>query len=187
MTEQQHPADDPGSVNPSALTWAARGDSLIEWPPEPATREAAVSHVEPAGRPDPAVLDDVRALVDAPPLTAPQAQGDVFVLPWLDTTTPAMRAERVDAAGLVTSGGVAVTADGSHVLLDENLRPDGAGPRIRYADVGKGHTLGTLVVEPGAVARLSHREHGDLLIGPGVYVLHQQRRWTPTGQRAVAD
>jgi hypothetical protein len=143
----------------------------------------------PADDPAVGVLAALEDIIDVPPITAPQAQGDVLVLPWIPATAPAMRAERIAETALVPYDGVAVTPDRSHVLLPEGMTAasDGSGPRIRYADVHKGNTLGTLVVEDGAAARLSHREHPDLLIGPGVYVLHSQRRWTPTTPAAVPD
>jgi hypothetical protein len=176
MTEQQHP--DPA--------WWKRYDpddlAVIDGP-------ATVTHEawEIAGAQfvDRSPLDELRALLDVPPLTAAQAQGDVFVLPWLETTTPQIRVERADAATEIDPAGCAVTDDGSHLLLPNTMADR---PGVRYAHVGRGNTLGTLVVDAGHAARLSHREHGDLLIGPGVYVLHRQRRWqSPAHSAPVVD
>lgn len=190
--------DDEGSINPSAISWARNwpvgGESLIEWPPDPVTREAVVTHVEgdPAAVPwwkaytpdELAVIDAAEMVVDVPPVTDPQAQGDVFVLPWPETTTPSLRADRVDAASDVSSSaGCTVTGDGSHVLFTE----PGSRTPPRYCRVDKGLTLGVLVVDAGSAARLSHHEHGDLLIGPGVYVLHQQRVWQHRASAPAAD
>lgn len=208
MTEQQ---PDQGSDNPSAATWAqlwpaddptrletdtptpryARSESLIEWPPDPVTHEALVTHVEgePADAARSAVLDEVRGIFDAPALTDPQVQGDVFVVPWPERTLPKLRAERVNDARGIDSRGRAVTDDGSHVLLPE---PGSLTPP-RYVHVGKehtrgtGHTLGTLIVDPGSVARLAHDEHDDLLIGPGVYALHRQLVWQNRAAMPAAD
>lgn len=150
--------------------------------PRPAEARVTDNPAQPAdARPsyaDLAALDAVRDLIDAPPLTSPQAQGDVMVLPWPPSTTPAIRAERVAAASLVPYDGCAVTTDRSHVLMPARLPEDGSGPRIRYVQLDKGNTIGVLVVEDGTAARLTHRGHADLMIGPGVYVLHRQRRWT---------
>lgn len=179
MTEQ-HP--DPawqsaGTTDPLPDGWA-----LGPQAPDTVTHEAW----EVAGGQlvDRSPLDELRALLDVPPLTAAQAQGDVFVLPWLETTIPKIRAERAAATTEIDPAGCAVTDDGSHVLLPNTLRDR---PGVRYGRVGKGNTLGTLVVDDGHAARLSHREHGDLLIGPGVYVLHRQRRWQNRAPVAVAD
>lgn len=200
--------NDEGSISPSAISWARDWPtggpdrleieatprySFIEWPPDPVTREAVISHVEgdPVAAPwwkayapdELALLDTVETILDVPPITEPQVQGDVFVLPWLETTTPSLRADRVDAAVCLAVGGSPVTGDGSHVLLTE----PGSRTPPRYLRVGKGHTLGTLVVDAGSAARLSHHEHGDLLIGPGVYVLHQQRVWQGRTATPAAD
>jgi hypothetical protein len=140
---------------------------------------------DPKGHPMTEQQHPERALLDVPPLTAAQAQGDVFVLPWLETTTPQIRVERADAATEIDPAGCAVTDDGSHLLLPNTMADR---PGVRYAHVGRGNTLGTLVVDAGHAARLSHREHGDLLIGPGVYVLHRQRRWqSPAHSAPVVD
>lgn len=171
--------DDDPTTDPRTAAWTR------DWPTDdeatataPAVDEALVWQVEGE------TLNEARALVDIPPLTAPQAQGDVIVLPWLDTTSPSLREQRVDAATEIDRKGCIVTEDGSHVLLPNTLH----GPAgVRYGHVTKGHTLGTLVVEPGHAARLSHREHGDLLIGPGVYVLHEQRRWRNYTTAPVVD
>jgi hypothetical protein len=132
--------------------------------------------------------DALEDLIDVPPITEPQAQGDVFVVPWPPTTAPAMRAEREAAAALIPSEGCPIEPTRSHILLPVDLPADGHGPRPRYIQLDKGNTLGVLVVEPGSAARLSHPQHPDLLIGPGVYALHAQRRWTHRGAPArVAD
>jgi hypothetical protein len=129
-------------------------------------------------------LAALEALVDTQPLTAPQAQGDVFVLPWPASTTPSWRTQEVDAATPIPAAGITIDPAGSHTLL-----PEVADPAPSYHPTGKGYSLGTLVVPPGSAARLSHAlagvRHDDLLIGPGVYNLRQQRAYTgpSTGSR----
>lgn len=151
----------------------ARTDPDPGWPPDAA---AAAEVMFPAGVD---ALATVEQLIDAPPITAPQAQGDVGILPWPPETAPAWRGQEIDACTPMTMGGVRLTPDGSHWLLPERLAPEPIG----WHETRKGYTLGTLVVPPAAAARLSHRRHGDLLIGPGVYVLRQQRAYTGTRTR----
>lgn len=167
MTDQPNPGSPP--------------PSRFEWPPE-----ASVADVEPCctdrvghhrlgcpnANPVTLVLTALEELIDAPPITAPQAQGDVMILPWPPTTAPAWRGQEIDASAALPTAAVAVTPDGSHIAATDTLTP-----RARWTERRKGNALGTLVVPPGAVARLAHREHPDLLIGPGVYILQTQRRW----------
>jgi hypothetical protein len=168
--------------------------SRIEWPPETEpdityhhTYKSGARYVEPAVSRETSALAALEELIDVPPLTAPQAQGDVIILPWPPTSNPYFRGPSIDAAALIPAEGVAIEPTRSHILLPVDLPADGSGPRPRYAQLDVGHTLGVLVVEEGAAARLSHHEHGDLLIGPGVYALHRQQRWTPRGTAPAAD
>lgn len=153
-----YPPDDHGSDNPAALH-----------------RPYATAPAD--------ALDRLDAELDTPTLAAPQAQGDVIVLPWPETTAPSWRAEEYDKARTIPDAGLPVEGTGgSHWLLPADL----TAPRPRYHLALKGNRLGTLVVPPHGAARLSHTEHPDLLIGPGMYVIQQQRRWTPHGRPTAA-
>lgn len=128
-----------------------------------------------------AALPDVTFTADRvefPP--APATQGDVWVLPWLEATAPAMRAERAAATTLIPDGGQPIEDGSLHVIHpDPDARPAG----VRYAYVGKGNTIGTLVVADRSTATLHHPDHPDVEIGPGVYALHRQPHTPPTPRR----
>jgi hypothetical protein len=112
-------------------------------------------------------------------LYGPQAQGDVIVLPWLDFMRPDLRAAHAATARPIGSRGLVVHP--THAL-----RAD-VGTVWWAWWPGQSSTLGTLVVPDGAVARLSHPEHGDLRIGPGVYVVRRQRHGELRGSTLVED
>jgi hypothetical protein len=138
----------------------ARTDFPVRWP------DTVVHRSAPYSAPDP--LTDLDWTT--PVHTDPQTQGDVIVLAWLETTVPSWRAQEVDAAAPLPDGGLPVDPGRSHWVLPEPP----LGTRA-FWNPGRGHRLGTLVVPDGARARLSHTEHADLLIGPGVYVVRLQR------------
>lgn len=130
-------------------------------------------------------LTDAAALLDAPPITEPQAQGDVFVLPWPADTNRHLRERRAAAATPVPPAGTTVDPISAP---RHDITPTALGDPPRYLPVADtSHTLGVLVVPDGAAATLAHPEHPDLHIGPGVYILHGQRAWTPAGPVPAAD
>lgn len=104
---------------------------------------------------------------------AAQAQGDLIVLPWPESTAPQQRATDVAQARPVGPRGISVVegqGGNMHLLVD----PDAAG--VLWAPYPDGaQTVGTVVVPSGAVAYLDHAEHGRNAIGPGVYVIRRQR------------
>lgn len=108
-----------------------------------------------------------RLAEEVPALTAPQAQGDLMVLPWPPATSTSWRNNELDAAAPLPIAGVEVHP--SHWLI-----PEAGVPAWNVA--ASGSRIGTLHVPNGACARLAHDDHGDLRIGPGVYALIRQRR-----------
>lgn len=119
--------------------------------------------------------------LDIPVLSGPQAQGDLIILPWPQTTSPTRRAKETMAAKLVTGPIVVQTGQGGH---DHTLSP---APGVAWHGYQAGsQTLGVLTVADGAVAVLGHIEHGDTYIGPGVYVIRRQREQADE-IRLVAD
>lgn len=107
-----------------------------------------------------------------PTVGAPEAQGDLLVIPWPEDVAPAQRARDVAAAKPVTSPVTVVRGQGgnTHLLVD----PDGCG--IAWHDYpGDGQTRGVLVVPADGRACLDHAEHGRSAVGPGVYVIRRQR------------
>jgi hypothetical protein len=145
----------------------------------------------PARPARPLVLADAArellTLADLAPVPSfgPQAQGDTAFLPWPAFLAPAARALAAATARPVGRAGTVLvpTGDGggSHLLLTE------AGPGVLLAPSPTPGTLATVVVRPGAVARLAHDEHADLRIGPGVYAVRRQRRYTPARNEWVED
>jgi hypothetical protein len=133
----------------------------------------------PVPRSVPAPAGPVRVDPDGPPLCGPQAQGDVIVLPWMDCMRPDIRAAHALTARPIGRRGLVVHP--THAL-----RAD-VGTVWWAWWPGQSSTLGTLVVPDGAVARLSHPEHGDLRIGPGVYAVRRQRHGELRGSTLVED
>jgi hypothetical protein len=105
--------------------------------------------------------------------------GDVIVLPWLDFMRPDIRAAHAATARPLGPRGLVVHP--THAL-----RAD-VGTVWWAWWPGQSSTLGTLVVPDGAVARMSHPEHGDLRIGPGVYAVRRQRHGELRGNALVED
>lgn len=135
-------------------------------------------------------MTDVLGLADldfdlspAPVTDAPQAQGDLIVIPWPNDVAAARRAEDVAAAKPVVRPEIVVRGNGGneHTLVD----PGNAGVTWHaYRDGSQ--TVGVVVVPDGATACMDHREHGRLAIGPGVFVIRRQREQADE-IRLVAD
>jgi hypothetical protein len=142
--------------------------------------------------------DDAAALVppvpdpdgqgpDVPVLDGVQPQGDVAVFPWPSFMSPHIRHAHVTAAVRLPAAGL--------VLLGSHRLRSGLGPPCRWADWPTDGlpSLGTLVVPPGAMCRMTHHpadpvhRHGELRIGPGVYAVRRQRRYVPAGGGLVFD
>ena len=111
---------------------------------------------------------------EVPVLTGMQRQGDVIVLP--------TRAGEVTGLVPVPPEGVVVvrgeSGGNTHLLV--------ADGNVRFAKRGVGADMGTLVVDEGAVAYLSHPEHGAQGIGAGTYYVRRQREQADV-IRLVAD
>lgn len=103
----------------------------------------------------------------------PQAQGDLFIRPWPETTASRQRLADVAKARPVGPKGISVVegqGGNVHLLVD----PDSAG--VLWGPYPDGsQTVGVVVVPAGAVAFLDHAEHGRNAIGAGVYVIRRQR------------
>jgi hypothetical protein len=135
-----------------------------------------------------------RTILAAPALTpvvadAPAAQGDVLVLPWPGSTAPAARAAAVAAGEAVPAAGRTVLVGRTHCHTIHTI-PEPASTWTPSRPAGL--TLGVLAVPPAGMAVLGHPDHGDLHIGPGVWVLRRQRTATltipvPDSAPAVAD
>lgn len=123
-------------------------------------------------------LDHLDRDADIPVVTRAACQGDVSI----------RRVEGLAFAGSpVPAGGVAVLrGDHAHTLF---AVPGGTGV-VSYGATGPLTThllaLGVLTVPDGSQALLDHLEHGDLLIGPGTYVIGRQREFAGEW-RQVAD
>ncbi|HET9657493.1 MAG TPA: hypothetical protein VFP72_19230 [Kineosporiaceae bacterium] len=98
------------------------------------------------------------------------AEGDLFIQHWPRHKATTERSAAVKATRPLPRAGADLLGDGSHVLLAD-------GPRVTWGGQpsASGLTLGTLVVGAGSVAVLSHREHRDLRIGCGIYVIRRSR------------
>jgi hypothetical protein len=102
-----------------------------------------------------------------------QTQGDLLVQPWHATDAPQARPAALRALTDLPAKGVDLLGDGRHVLIPIG-RVGWGGQKS-----ASGITLGTLAVDEGSVAVLSHPVHGDLRIGgPCVYVIRRQRHVT---------
>jgi hypothetical protein len=132
-----------------------------------------------------AAADPIAAVLDAPTLTAPQAQGDLMILPWPTTTAPGWRQREAGYAMPLPTAGVAVLASHHVIPLTTTAQ---AVPALAPGR-GSGQTLGTLFVPDGCSVLISHDEHEDLRVGPGVYVLRRQRRFDAVERRnrMIAD
>jgi hypothetical protein len=115
-----------------------------------------------------------------PVLAGGQRQGDLRVEPWPETTAAGRRSSEVRAARILPTAGLWVLP--RHRLLTLT----GCVFWHPYLLPGS-QTLGLLKVMPRSVAVLSHPEHPDLHVGPGVYVLRRQRRWSPVAPEYVED
>jgi hypothetical protein len=114
--------------------------------------------------------------------TGPAAQGDVLVLPWPDRLAQAARAAAVAAGEEIPPAGrtVLVGTTHAHTL---HTSPDPAATWTPTRP--RGLTLGVLAVPPEGLAVLGHPDHGDIHIGPGVWVLRRQRTATLTTPRST--
>lgn len=114
------------------------------------------------------VPDHLVADAEVPVLTAPQAQGDLLIVPM--TAVP---------RGVVL---VAVPDKGVQVVFGEAtgnshwLHRGFESPGVEYARVGSGQCIAVVSVPEGQSAQLIHTdEHGSNGIGPGVYGIHEKR------------
>lgn len=102
--------------------------------------------------------------VEIPVLSGLQRQGDVLVVP--------MRAGQIAGLKPVPREGVVVVrgenGGNTHLLV--------ADGDVQFApNEARGQTLGSLLVGDGAVAYLTHPEHGFNAIGTGSYTVRRQR------------
>ena len=109
-------------------------------------------------------FDHLIADEEIPVLTGLQRQGDVLIVP--------SRAGKVDGAKPIPREGVAVVrgenGGNTHLLV--------ADGDVSFApNAQRGQILGTLLVGDGAVAYLTHPEHGFNAIGTGSYTIKRQR------------
>lgn len=121
-------------------------------------------------------LDHLEDL-DVQVLTGLQRQGDVMIAPMRDGQTTGL--EQVKPEGLIVVRGE--NGGNTHLLLAEGdvqfaPRDDRATPNL----------LGILKVLKGAVAWLTHPEHGYMGIGEGTYTVRRQREQADA-IRLVAD
>lgn len=122
------------------------------------------------------VLDYLDRQAEVPVLTGAQRQGDVIVLPQRSGPD---KGEAVDVGGVAVVRGEA--GGNTHALVPDGpcwWRPIAAGAGLL--------NLGSLIVDPGAVAFLAHPEHGFLAMAPGRYLLRRQREQADVIRR-VAD
>ena len=113
--------------------------------------------------------------LEIPVKTAPQRQGDVFLLP-VTTTHPG---EPIPTAGVTV-----VRAESSAANM-HNLHGDGAW--LWSPDADTNLVQGWLTVPAGGVAYLIHtEEHPALAVGPVSYEVRRQQEWAG-GWRRVAD
>lgn len=110
-----------------------------------------------------------------------QAQGDLIILPWPGDVGARRRMEDIARVKPLTVPVVTLTGNDGH---DHTLRPAVGVGWLGYGS--QSQTLGVLTVDEGAVAVLAHPEHGESLIGPGVYVVRRQREQADE-IRLVAD
>lgn len=103
-------------------------------------------------------------------------QGDVIIIPCDPTQiTKAHKPESLEggrivlAHGEVTGHAHAIRKPGPAMCL---LRAEGISDRVLSLDTD---------------ALLEHEEHGAIALGPGTYIVRQQREWTGEDERQVAD
>lgn len=124
---------------------------------------------------------------DVPVLDGVQSQGDAAVFPWESFMSPHIRHAHVTAAVPLPAAGL--------VLLGSHRLRSGLGPPCRWTDwpIDGLPSVGTLVVPPGAMCRMTHHpadpahRHAELRIAPGVYAVRRQRKYVPTGGGLVFD
>lgn len=126
--------------------------------------------------------DDALAEIEVPVLDGAQRQGDVIWFP-----REPLPAGELARALAVPPEGVAVVrgeATGNTHLL---TAADGVVRWLPAVPSRESVALGTVVVEPGAVAYLIHTdEHGANGIAPGTYTVHGKREQADVIRR-VAD
>jgi len=118
-------------------------------------------------------------------LTGRQREGDLIVLPWAEHVAPERRRAETTAARLIPETGIRIVG-GARPDDGHQIVPDG-GRCFWHPYPADEQELGVLQVMPGATAVLGHRKHRDQRIGPGVYVLRQQRRRVATSTGWVED
>lgn len=130
------------------------------------------------------VLEYLDRQVSVPVLGAPQAQGDVIVVPVLgDPALGYIGEGHPSSVRPVPAGGVPVVRgeNGGHT---HHLIADGD---VAWRGGAEGRQeLGRLVVHSGA-AYLLHPEHGATGVAPGDYVIRRQREFRPEADVLVAD
>lgn len=126
------------------------------------------------------IPDETLAELEVPVLSGPQRQGDVLIVPAGRIGKAHREARPIPADGVAVVRGEAT--GNTHLLHAE-------GDCLwAPADLSGGSVnLGTLLVDPGAVAYLIHTdEHGANAIRPGCYSLHGKREMAAEIRR-VAD
>lgn len=112
------------------------------------------------------VPDHLVADAEVPILTAPQAQGDLLIIPIASTSVK---------MATVPDDGVQVVfgeATGNSHWLHRGFD----SPGVAFARVTDGQRIGVLHVPEGQNAQLIHTdEHGSAGIGPGLYGIHEKR------------
>jgi hypothetical protein len=143
----------------------------------------ATKDPDPTGEPDTTPTGPARTVVEEfaqitaalalTPQTRAVAQGDVVVVPWPPLV--AVMARYTQTLGVPDLGGRPVpilTGRGGHTHILQVVTGT-----ARYWPAAKpgAQTLGVLQVCPDAQVLLGHEEHGDHLIGAGLYVIRRQR------------
>jgi len=119
------------------------------------------------------VLAHLDREVDVPVLTAPQAQGDLIVLP----SRRKYDGQAVPAEGIPVVRGE--NGGNTHTLL-------AGGPGVLWMASRTLPDLGVVHVPSGSTAYLAHPEHGYTGIGEGTYTIRRQRQQADE-IRMVAD
>lgn len=127
---------------------------------------------------DVTIPDHLQADAEVPVLTAPQAQGDLMVIP--STLPTGVAPEPVTASGVqVVTGEATGNTHWLHAGFDS--------PDVMWARVDRGLVIGYVVVPDGQTAMLVHTdEHGANGIGTGTYAIHGKREMADEIRR-VAD
>ena len=112
------------------------------------------------------VPDHLIADAEVPVLTGPQAQGDLLIVPMVETRA---KLAPVPAEGVQVVFG---EATGNSHWLHQGFD----SPGVEFARVSEGQRIAVVRVPEGQTAQLIHTdEHGSNAMGPGLYGIHEKR------------